>query len=226
MTGRSGYYGYRGNTWITRTSFAVRKNIYEVFAAEFGAAATILDVGATSEASSREANVLEALFPHKDRITAAGVEDASHLEVLYPGMKFTKIQPGRPLPFGDDAFEVAYSHAVIEHIVDEGERVRFLSELGRVARAVFVTTPNKYFPIEPHTFVPLLHFVAPPLFYALLDTRLTRSFYNRSNLRLLSKSDVRALARRIPSLCSDIRSVRLFGLVSNFILIGRRAPAH
>lgn len=40
----------------------------------------------------------------------------------------------------------------------------FLKEIKRVANRAFVTTPNKFFPIEVHTCVPLLHFLPKKLF--------------------------------------------------------------
>jgi hypothetical protein len=33
-----------------------------------------------------------------------------------------------------------------------------VSELARVSKRVFITVPNRFFPIEPHTGIPLLHF--------------------------------------------------------------------
>ena len=40
-------------------------------------------------------------------------------------------------------------------------RATFLQELMRVARHGYVTTPNRYFPVETHTRVPLLHILLP-----------------------------------------------------------------
>jgi len=36
-------------------------------------------------------------------------------------------------------------------------------ELARVARHVFVTTPNRFFPIEVHTLLPFAHWLPTPL---------------------------------------------------------------
>jgi len=216
----SAYYGFRFNRLITGASLKARRSVYNVFANEFGACRRILDVGATSESESPDANFLEVLHPHKDRITAAGVEDASHLERVYPGMRFVRIEPNAPLPFRDDEFDVAYSHAVIEHVVGERERRFFLSELWRVARAIFVTTPNKFFPIEPHTCLPLIHWVSDAAFYRLAAA--LGSFYNRDNLRLLTRRELSALAEGRPH---EVRSVKLFGMTSNYILIARKTAS-
>jgi hypothetical protein len=64
------------------------------------------------------------------------------------------------LPFADGSFEWVFSNAVIEHVGGWREQERFAKEIQRVAaRGYFVTTPNKYFPIEPHAMLPFYQFL-------------------------------------------------------------------
>jgi len=63
------------------------------------------------------------------------------------------------LPFEDDTFDVAFSNAVVEHVGGREEQRRFVTELCRVAPRVFVSTPNRWFPVETHTLVPLVHWL-------------------------------------------------------------------
>jgi SAM-dependent methyltransferase len=63
------------------------------------------------------------------------------------------------LPFGDGAFDIAHSNSVIEHIVDPDDRRRFASEMRRVGRRYFVQTPNRCFPVEPHSLLPFIHWL-------------------------------------------------------------------
>ena len=67
---------------------------------------------------------------------------------------------GRELPFADGAFDLGFSNAVVEHVAGgrDGQR-RFVHELCRVARRVFVTTPNRWFPLEVHTLLPFVHWL-------------------------------------------------------------------
>jgi Methyltransferase domain. len=69
---------------------------------------------------------------------------------------------GRSLPFADGEFELGFSNAVVEHVAGgrNGQR-QFVLELCRVAQRVFVTTPNRWFPIDPHTLLPLAHWLPP-----------------------------------------------------------------
>jgi hypothetical protein len=56
--------------------------------------------------------------------------------------------------FKDKEFEVAFSNSVIEHVGDEIKVESFAIEAQRVARKVWIQTPSKYFPLEPHTGMP------------------------------------------------------------------------
>lgn len=63
------------------------------------------------------------------------------------------------LPFADGAFDWVFSNAVIEHVGDWEEQKCFANEIRRVAsKGYFVTTPNRFFPIEPHALLPFYQF--------------------------------------------------------------------
>lgn len=72
-------------------------------------------------------------------------------------------------PFKDKEFDICWCNAVLEHTGDRSRQKKFLKEVRRVAESSFVTTPNKYFTIEPHTRIPLLHFLPKRIFDAILN---------------------------------------------------------
>jgi hypothetical protein len=63
------------------------------------------------------------------------------------------------MPFGDDYVDFALANAIIEHVGNEVDQLKMVQEMTRVARAWVITTPNKWFPIESHTSVVLLHWL-------------------------------------------------------------------
>jgi len=66
----------------------------------------------------------------------------------------------RDLPFPDDSFDYVVSNAVIEHVGGPDGAARMIAESQRVARVAFLhTTPNRWFPIEPHLMMPVLHWL-------------------------------------------------------------------
>ena len=63
-----------------------------------------------------------------------------------------------PYLFAENQFDIAHASAVIEHVGSRKCQVEFLRELWRVARqGIFVTTPNRWFPVEFHTTLPLVY---------------------------------------------------------------------
>ncbi len=117
----------------------------------------ILDVG-VSDVITDGSNLLERLYPHPQNITAVGLGEGSDFRDAYPDVAYRRILAGEPLPFADAAFDIAVSNAVVEHVGDRDAQRAFVAELARVARTVFLTAPNRWFPVEHHTGLPLAHY--------------------------------------------------------------------
>ena len=99
-------------------------------------------------------NFFEALYPWPERITAVSDVPLPNFAREFPTVS-TVTASGTELPFEDDAFDVAFSNAVVEHVGGRDQQRRFVAELCRVAPRVFLSTPNRWFPLETHTLVPL-----------------------------------------------------------------------
>ncbi|HEY9717657.1 MAG TPA: methyltransferase domain-containing protein [Trichormus sp.] len=149
----------------------------------------IVDIGVTPDATLPESNFFEEMYPHTAMITATSIEDASFLERKHPGLNFVRTGPDR-LPFEDGAFDVAVSFAVLEHVGTRSQQERFVQELLRVSKKVFLTTPDKSFPLEIHTFVPLIHWLPTPQHQALLRALGMEFWAKTENLNLLSGGDL------------------------------------
>jgi len=71
---------------------------------------------------------------------------------------------GCALPFKPCAFDWVFSNAVIEHVGSWEKQRQFAQEVRRVAKkGYFVATPNRHFPVEPHTLLPFYQFMPPGL---------------------------------------------------------------
>jgi Methylase involved in ubiquinone/menaquinone biosynthesis len=178
----------------------------------------ILDVGATSDDTYEASNYLEAWYPHKERITALGLDDASHLEQRYPGLRYVR-GDGRDLPFDDCSFDLVHSSAVLEHVGSRAQQAAFLGELLRVARrGVYLTTPNRWFPVEFHSVLPLVHWLPPAAFRAVLRGLGHGDLACEENLNLLGPDCVRALcAGLVPMPRATVRTLKLWGWPSNIV---------
>ena len=79
---------------------------------------------------------------------------------------------------------------MIEHVGGRERQEAFVREALRVGRRVFVTTPNRWFPIEVHTRLPLVHWLPEGPAGRAYD--LAGKSWAREN-RLLGPSDLRSL---------------------------------
>ena len=165
------YYRHAGSIGLVRrVSLQARLNVFRVFMEMLrpGAETSVLDVGVSLDVASPESNVLEQFYPHPDQLVCAGIGDGVAFRQAYPRVRFVQIVPHERLPFSDGQFDVAYSNAVVEHTGSRANQRAFLAELCRVARRVFVAVPNRLFPLEQHTGLPLLNYLPLPIFRALL----------------------------------------------------------
>jgi SAM-dependent methyltransferase len=103
-------------------------------------------------------NFFEALYPWPERITAVSDVPLANFAEAFPSVQRV-VANGLDLPFADDEFDVAFSNAVVEHVGGREEQRRFVAELCRVAPRVFLSTPNRWFPVETHTLVPFVHWL-------------------------------------------------------------------
>jgi ubiquinone/menaquinone biosynthesis C-methylase UbiE len=192
---------------------------------EVAAGERILDVGVTSDRTYEASNYLEAWYPHKNMVTAVGIDDASFLCDKYPGMGFVRAD-GLRLPFRDQVFDVVHSSAVIEHVGSVARQRAFLAECCRVARrAVFITTPNRWFPVEFHTVLPLVHWLPKDIFRALMRRTGRGFFAEEQNLNLMTASVLSRAASANHNFKYEVSSVALGGWPSNLLLNMRRIGA-
>jgi hypothetical protein len=123
---------------------------------------TVLDVGVTDSGFGEDAygthNFFEALYPWPGRITAVSTQYLDRFSAAFPQVRAVRAD-GRHLPFADGEFDVAFSNAVLEHVGGRDDQRAFVHELCRVAWRVFLSTPNRRFPLEVHTLLPLVHWL-------------------------------------------------------------------
>lgn len=128
---------------------------------------SVLDVGADALAFGEgdgcgTLNFLEELYPWPERITALGLHDGEGFGRRYPAVRYVQ-GDACALPFADGEFDIVFSNAVIEHVGGRDRQHALVAEALRVGRSVFVTTPNRWFPIEVHTRLPLVHWLPDAL---------------------------------------------------------------
>lgn len=147
----------RPGTTAARVMQRARNAIYRDFerVCPTTEAHTVLDVGVSDVIQGGD-NILERRYPWPSRLTAAGLGAGTAFRQQFPKIKYVQIVANARLPFEDKAFSIATANAVLEHVGSPEAQRHFISELMRVADRVFVTVPNRFFPVEHHTGIPFL----------------------------------------------------------------------
>ena len=196
-------------------SFNVRRKIFVLFMKTMHPTprSLVLDVGVTPDQTLPDSNSFELLYPYRNSLVTTSIEDASHLEQEYPGIRFVKTEK-LDLPFADKSFDIVFCSAVLEHVGDYDQQKLFVAELFRVSERFFIITPNRQFPMELHTLIPFLHWLPLSLHRAILRA-LGMEFWSRTeNLNLLTPHSLRkiidsARCARIKNQFLDRKSTRL-----------------
>lgn len=198
-----------------------RKRKYENFLNAFPVQpdTTILDVGYTDLEYTGYDNYLEKHYPHPENITALGVVEPKEFAARYPKVRTVQYD-GTVFPFADKQFDICWSNAVIEHVGNFEKQVFFLKEVKRVAKSAYLTTPNRYFPIEVHTRLPFLHWLPREIFNRIL-VAVGKDYAAGDYMFLLSLGDVKRLLAAAGIADYTIIKNRFFGFTMDFAVAMR-----
>lgn len=109
------------------------------------------------------------------------IDDRFHIQ------NFTKVDSAL-LPFEDNFFDVIISNHVVEHIEDQDTHMNEIYRCLKKEGICYYATPNKFFFIEPHHRIPMIHYLGATLFHKIL--KLIGKY--EEDLFLLSYSDMKA----------------------------------
>ena len=201
-------------------AFRVRKRIFARFMQEFdpGSDARVADFGVSGHRDHPAHYFFESLYPYRDQLTVIGraAEEAGWFAEAFPGVKFLEADL-RAIPLPTGHFDYGICNAVVEHAGPTEQQAALVSEVCRVCRCVLFTTPNRRFPVEVHTWLPLFHWL-PDQAYRVVLRRLGFSYFaDVENLNLLDAPSFLSLfpgSRRnrlmkvgLPLLCSNLLCV-------------------
>jgi len=180
--------------------------------------ASILDVGGTAGWWKED-------FPYNRNIAIVNIDDDLKQDVIGSGFKFYQAD-GRALPFQDKQFQLTFSNSVIEHVGDFQDQKQFAAEFMRCGKKLYLQTPNKWFPVEPHAMTVFIQWLPYKVARRLLRYCSVWGWIARpsqqqideflSTTRLLTRSEIEQL---FPG--AEIREEKVFGLTKSFIVISR-----
>jgi hypothetical protein len=186
----------------------------------------VLDVGSTPDIQLADSNCWLPWFIETGaEVHLDSPESIEHLPKFFPGTRVVSSKRNwDSIPLAESSYDWAVSSATLEHVGSRSNQVHFIREMGRVAQAIFLTTPNRYHWLEFHTKIPLIHWLPRLLHRKILSAVGLARWAQESLLRLVGADELGKLAEE--ALGQDwrcqIRSVRSLGMQSNLILIAEK----
>lgn len=224
-------------TWLVhKFSKQARAKRAEIFRQNFylDENTKILDLGSESGANINA--VLQGTKVRSENVYIADI-DAQAVTKGSSEFGFNPVIIGESdkLPFQDNFFDIVYCSSVIEHVTISKNRVwslhsgsqfkveslrrqkDFAGEINRLGRQYFVQTPYKYFPIESHSWLPIVGMLPRRALVPIL--RLSNRVWIKEtspDWHLLNKREMRNF------FCgADIQVERKFGLIKSIIAVKR-----
>lgn len=182
--------------WKNDLAFQVRRRIFERFMRECAPtpSSRVADFGVSGNRDHPAHYFFESLYPHRHRLTVIGraAEEAGWFAEAFPGLQFLEADL-RAIPVPTGYFDYGICNAVVEHAGTAGQQAALVAEVCRVCRCVLFTTPNKWFPIELHTWLPVLHWLPDSLYRGVLRRLGLDHFAEIENLNLLDATSFLSL---------------------------------
>jgi len=201
-----------------------RKEMFEIIkkSINLNSINSVLDVGTTSDNLLQSSNFL--IKQLKSIKIKKSISDQKILNDDFFDMTFE----GSITENLNDSFENLKSDlivcsATIEHLGNFSAVKKGIDNIVNLTNKYFIiTTPNRHHPIEFHTKIPFIHFLPKEFYRKLLEFFGNEFFSKEENLNLLSKKDLINLMSNYKNIYYNINEIKLFGFVSNFIIVGTK----
>ena len=182
----------------------------------------ILDIGTTSDSENESSNII--IKNLKNLNSYKSISDQKITMQLFE-KKVKKSITGNfsKKEFDDLRSDLVISNATIEHVGSKRRQKKMIANIIKLSKIMFIIiTPNRFFPIDFHTKIPLIHWFPKKIHRFILKVLGLKFYAKEKNLNLLSKNDfVEIIDQKEVSL--TITDIKLFKLSSNLIVIGKKS---
>ena len=198
-----------------------RYKIHKIFLneTEYTTNYSILDIG-TTDTEDKSHNIILQKTKENKNVYCLSDQDIAHLKKFYPNIKKFIRADGRNSKLNDQFVDIVFSSATIEHVGSFQNQLLFIKEAFRLAKkTVFLTTPNRYYPIDFHTKLPFIHWLPKTIHRKILNF-LGLSFYaDEENLNLLDKNSITKIMNLLEIKSYKIINFKFLFFTSNYIII-------
>ncbi len=198
-----------------------RNKIHNIFLkeTEYTIKNSILDIGTTNSEDNSQ-NVILQKTRDNDKVYCLSNQDITNLKNIFPNIKEFIIADGKSSELKKNFVDIVFSSATIEHVGSFENQLLFLKEAIRIAKkTVFITTPNRFYPIDFHTKIPVIHWLPKNIHRLILKTLGLHFYANEENLNLLDKKNIIKLIQKLKIKKYKIIRHKFLFMTSNYIII-------
>tara|TARA_A100001011_G_scaffold133624_1_gene140855 strand:- start:1118 stop:1804 length:687 start_codon:yes stop_codon:yes gene_type:complete len=180
---------------------------------------SILDIGTANTLNKNHNIILSKTKKNKYLCCLTNQTLSKELIKKYPQIKKVLKGDGRNIKLKNNSFDIVYSSATLEHVGSLKNQIKFVSECYRVSkRFIFITTPNRFYPIDFHTKIPFIHWL-PKKIHRNILLILNMKFYSKErNLNLLSVNDIKQILNNSSIAKYKIIKKKFLFFTSNIII--------
>lgn len=178
---------------------------------------SILDIGSTADEGAAS-NVFLSFFRKQSVISVSDQEIGPQVRARFPNVVFLK-GDALKLNFPSQNFDLVFSNATLEHVGNSENQKLFIKEAFRVSRRkTIIIFPNRWFPLETHTKLPLIHFLPNRIHRWILKNI---GFYDLSlekNLNIPTCRQIKRYLKELDLSLYTIHKIKTLGFTSNLVI--------
>ena len=180
-----------------------------------------LDIGTTSDDKNASSNIVIKNIKNIDKFKSIS-DQIVNSDFFHKSLNKSITEEFSENELYDFSSDLVVSNATIEHVGNTLNQKKMLENIIKLTKKIFViTTPNKFYPIELHTKIPLIHWFPKSIYRKILKF-LGLSFYaDEKNLNLLSVNELKKMLDN-HKIIYEIKFIKLFFFKSNIIIIGKK----
>ena len=180
-----------------------------------------LDIGTTSDDKNASSNIVIKNIKNIDKFKCIS-DQIVNSDFFYKSLNKSITEEFSENELYEFSSDLVVSNATIEHEGNTLNQKKMLENVIKLTKKIFVlTTPNKFYPIELHTKIPLIHWFPKSIYRKILKF-LGLSFYaDEKNLNLLSVNELKKMLDNY-KIMYEIKFIKLFFFKSNIIIIGKK----
>lgn len=184
----------------------------------------ILDVGTTEDENFKSSNFIIKKIKNKKIILKSISNQNIKLKIFDYKLKHSITKDLDKKKIMRMSSDLIVSNATIEHVGSRKKQIQMIKNIIKLTKKVFIIiTPNRYYPIDFHSKIPLIHWFPKKIHRWILKKIGMKDLSKEKNLNILSIKDIESMMRLFnKNIDYKISYIKLLMIPSNIIIFGKK----